>query len=361
MNRLVLLSIVVTALLLVVGGIVTAQSGNGFDLSWSTVDGGGGVSTGGGFTVAGTSGQPEGHGGQTGGRFGLVGGFWGVTLPPGETVGAQPINDSLSLENDRPVTGYDPDDPLTARGVGHEPGSYVDFLDGDALKGARVGVLREPMGRRSEPGTIDFNKVTQVFDKAVSDIGGAGAEIVDPVVIPDLAKLLAKRSEDAEVNEQAFTGYLAGSANPPYGSLSDLMASPLLEQVTKHTRDRLHRSKSPEAHYDSLKARELLMTRLLQVMADHRLDAIVHKAVEHQPTLISDGINPPYVDGKGAPHINTFLVFVPSIVVPAGFTADNLPAGITFLGRPYDDANMIRFAYAYEQETHHRRTPPSTP
>ena len=84
------------------------------------------------------------------------------------------------------------------------------------------------------------------------------------------------------------------------------------------------------------------MTNMLKVMADHRLDAIVHKAVEHQPTLIKDGVNPPYVDQKGAPHINTFLMFVPSIVVPAGFTRDDLPAGITFLGRPYDDARMIR-------------------
>ena len=74
------------------------------------------------------------------------------------------------------------------------------------------------------------------------------------------------------------------------------------------------------------------MINLHKVMADHRLDAIVHKAVEHQPTLIKEGINPPFVDQKGAPHINTFLVYVPSIVVPAGFTSDNLPAGITFLG-----------------------------
>ncbi len=59
-------------------------------------------------------------------------------------------------------------------------------------------------------------------------------------------------------------------------------------------------------------------------MADHQLDAIVHKAVEHQPTLIKDGIAPPFVDQKGAPHLNTFLVFVPTIVVPAGFTRDNL-------------------------------------
>jgi amidase len=96
-------------------------------------------------------------------------------------------------------------------------------------------------------------------------------------------------------------------------------------------------------------------------MADHRLDAIVHKAVEHQPTKIEDGVNPPYTDQKGAPHINTFLATVPSVVVPAGFTADALPAGITFLGRPYADAEMLRLAYAYEQATRHRRPPPTTP
>lgn len=102
------------------------------------------------------------------------------------------------------------------------------------------------------------------------------------------------------------------------------------------------------------------MTNLLKVMADNRVDAIVHKAVEHQPTLLSDGLNPPYVNYKGAPHLNTFLIFVPSVVVPAGFTRDNKPAGIVFLGRPYDDGNMIKLAYAYEQTTHHRRPPACT-
>ncbi len=102
------------------------------------------------------------------------------------------------------------------------------------------------------------------------------------------------------------------------------------------------------------------MTNLLKVMADNQLDAIVHKAVEHQPTLISQGINPPYVNTKGVAHLNTFLIFVPSIVVPAGYTRDNLPAGICFLGRPYDDGTMIKLAYSYEQATQHRRPPAST-
>ena len=59
--------------------------------------------------------------------------------------------------------------------------------------------------------------------------------------------------------------------------------------------------------------------------------------------------------------MSTFLAFVPTITVPAGFTTDNLPAGITFQGRPYSDGTLIKFAYAYEQATHHRKPPSSVP
>ena len=259
------------------------------------------------------------------------------------------------------MVGYDPDDPLTAHGVRHVPKSYTGLLDRNGLKGARIGILRESMSYAADPGAEDFKNVSEVFDRVVGDLKAAGAAIVDPVVIPDLRALLAKRANNSEDEEKAFREYFSASANAPFASRQEAMASPLFAQVHKVARDRWLKVSSKEAYCEYLKARDLLLTRLLKVMADHGLDAIVHKAVEHQPTLIKDGVNPPYVDQKGAPHINTFLVFVPSIVVPAGFTRDNLPAGITFLGRPYDDANMIKFAYAYEQATHHRRAPASTP
>jgi Asp-tRNA(Asn)/Glu-tRNA(Gln) amidotransferase A subunit family amidase len=106
-----------------------------------------------------------------------------------------------------------------------------------------------------------------------------------------------------------------------------------------------------------LKAREQLMTNLLNVMAIHNLDAICIKSVEHQSTYIEDGLNPPFVNHKGAHHLSTFLVFIPSVIVPAGFTSDHQPAGITFLGRPFEDGKMIKLAYAYEQATFHRKPP----
>jgi Asp-tRNA(Asn)/Glu-tRNA(Gln) amidotransferase A subunit family amidase len=257
------------------------------------------------------------------------------------------------------MTGYDEDDPVTARGVGRLPKRLIDFLDKGGLKGARIGVLRDSMGYDAEPGSEDFNRITEVFDNAVSDLKAAGSEIVDPVTIPDLKSLLVKRATNFSDEEESFKVWMTRSKRPPYGSRQEAMSKPEFHKVSKRSRDRWTKLASDEAHYEYLKAREELMTNLLQAMAEHRLDAIVHKAVEHQPTLIKDGVTPPYVDQKGAPHINTFLIYVPSIVVPAGFTRDQLPAGITFLGRPYDDANMIKFAYAYEQATRHRKPPPS--
>jgi Asp-tRNA(Asn)/Glu-tRNA(Gln) amidotransferase A subunit family amidase len=170
---------------------------------------------------------------------------------------------------------------------------------------------------------------------------------------------LAKRAGSFTDEEAAFQNYFGRSKKPPYQSRAEAMQAPEFQMVVKGSRERWARAPSNDAHYEYLKAKEELMTNLLTVMADHKLDAIVHKSVEHQPTLIKDGVNPPFVDQKGAPHINTFLVYVPSVVVPAGFTRDNLPAGITFLGRPYDDANMIKFAFAYEQATQHRKPPAS--
>ena len=50
------------------------------------------------------------------------------------------------------IVGYDPEDPITARGVGQIPDSYTRFLDKNGLQRARIGILRESMGYDAEPG-----------------------------------------------------------------------------------------------------------------------------------------------------------------------------------------------------------------
>jgi Asp-tRNA(Asn)/Glu-tRNA(Gln) amidotransferase A subunit family amidase len=261
------------------------------------------------------------------------------------------------------IVGYDAEDPLTAYGAGHIPASYRQFLDRDGLKGARIGVLREAMGWNSEPESEDFAIVSRSFDQALDELTRAGATLIDPITIPRLNELLAKRSNgSSDGQDRSWDVYFGRSANPPFKSREEMLQSPAYSQVYSRPRTGLRApGRAQPTRLDYLDAREELMTSVLKLMADHELDAIVHKTVEHQPTLIKERFEPPYHDMRGGTNLNTFLIFVPSITVPAGFTSDNLPFGITFLGRPYSDGEMIRLAYGYEQATLHRRPPGSTP
>ena len=256
------------------------------------------------------------------------------------------------------MVGYDPEDPVTALGVGHVPKTYTASLDRNGLKGARIGILREPMGYTTEPDSEDFKTVTAVFDKAVAELKAAGAVVVDPIVIPRLNELLARRGAgDGEAVGDGAAVYFARQTNPKFKTMDDVRKSPDFGKVMR----RPSAGERPGDGLSELAARDELMIQVMKVMADNQLDAIVHKSVEHTPTLIKDGLNPPYVNQKGAPHLNTFLVYVASLAVPAGFTPQGLPVGITFFGRPYSEPTMIKFAYAYEQATNHRRPPATTP
>ncbi|MEM1436715.1 MAG: glutamyl-tRNA amidotransferase, partial [Pseudomonadota bacterium] len=52
---------------------------------------------------------------------------------------------------------------------------------------------------------------------------------------------------------------------------------------------------------------------------------------------------------------------LPAATVPMGFSQGSLPAGLQFLGRPFSEALLLGLAYAYEQQTRHRRSPDAFP
>jgi Asp-tRNA(Asn)/Glu-tRNA(Gln) amidotransferase A subunit family amidase len=263
------------------------------------------------------------------------------------------------------MVGYDPEDPVTALGLGQAPDSYARSLDTNGLKGARIGVLRESIGQQSEPASEDFKKVDAAFEKNVAELRAAGAIVVDPIVIPDLKALLATRASNPDIADVAMKRYLARNPNSPFASREDIARSPDMAKSIPPSKARVWEGPRPVTDLakwgEYLQAREQLLINISKVMADNRLDAIVHKSVEHQPALIKDGINPPYTSAKGVPTLNTFLVYAASMTVPSGFTSDHLPVGMTFFGRPYSEPTLIKLAYSYEQATHHRIPPRTTP
>ena len=145
----------------------------------------------------------------------------------------------------------------------------------------------------SEPDSEDFAKITAVFDRAVGELAAAGATLVDPIEIPNLNELLAKRTGDG--SDAAFKQWAGRGGNFPFASQAEMQAAADAANAKPGRPTSANmRAFDPMAYHEYLVAREELMTNVLKVMADHKLDAIVHKTVEHQPTLISEGINPPY-------------------------------------------------------------------
>jgi Asp-tRNA(Asn)/Glu-tRNA(Gln) amidotransferase A subunit family amidase len=263
------------------------------------------------------------------------------------------------------MVGYDPEDPVTALGYGKVKGSYTQRLRADALRGARIGVLREPIGEFSEPASEDFRKVDLVFSHGIEELKAAGASVIDPIVIPGLKALLSTYYDDPSAFDAALRRYLARNPSSPIKTREDIRRSP--ELAKSITPDKIEDWSHPFRPADMTKlaafeqARQQLMVNLMNVMAANKLDAIVLKSVEHQPNLIEESIKPPYKPTRGMVILNTFLIYTAAITVPAGFTSDDLPVGITFLGGPYTEPTLLPLAYAYEQSSHHRRGPESTP
>jgi amidase len=271
------------------------------------------------------------------------------------------------------MVGYDPEDPITAMGIIHTPKTYTAFLQKDALKTARIGVLRESVGGNSRPDSEDFKLVDAVFQKALDELAAQGALVID-IVVPDLKELMSKRASDPELTAEALRVYLARNPDSEFRNREDINNHPEFPKTFKQIMARERGTSSsggraggpsdpadPARILESMRAREQLMINFAKVMADHNLDAIALKTVEHQPSLIAEATTPPYTSNGGVVSINTFMIYTPIITVPMGYSSGDIPAGISFLGLPYSEPTLIKLAYAYEQATHHRRPPATTP
>jgi Asp-tRNA(Asn)/Glu-tRNA(Gln) amidotransferase A subunit family amidase len=100
-------------------------------------------------------------------------------------------------------------------------------------------------------------------------------------------------------------------------------------------------------------ARRELRRRVLAMMNEHKIDALIFPTWNNPPRRIGDlksphGNNSPFI----APHTGQ-----PAITVPMGFTKSGLPTGLQLLGRPFGERVLLKLAYAYEQATHHRKPP----
>ncbi len=277
------------------------------------------------------------------------------------------------------IAGYDPNDPVTAYSVGRTPSSYMEGLTPGALRGVRIGVLRarrDSAARRpagdsaialadsAARDSIEFAKVRPLFAAAIASLKALGAEIVDSVSVDSRGARFRNNYE----TEEATDRYLAQHPNAPHQTLkSILLAGGVTSERARALIGLVGRSTSEPGFGTLLQNREALRIEVLKLMADKKLDAIIYATYDAPPSVIpADILTRPrafssYGYSRGDNRGLSPTLGWPAITVPMGFTSDSLPVGLEFLGRPFSEAQLLGFVYAYEQGTKHRRPPRTTP
>jgi amidase len=97
------------------------------------------------------------------------------------------------------------------------------------------------------------------------------------------------------------------------------------------------------------------------MLAAQKLDAIVCPTSPRRPALIAAPPQNAAAGGVGSATNIANLTGFPDLIVPAGFTGDALPVGISFFGPAFSEQKLLSLGYSFERATHARSRPVNTP
>jgi amidase len=267
------------------------------------------------------------------------------------------------------MTGVDAADPTTQKSAGKFETDYTKFLKTDALKGARIGIARDFMGADAD---VDW-----VIEAALETMRAAGATIVDvryPKWLVDGKGEFYNAIRYPEFAAQ-IAGYLA-TVGPSYPkNIADLVtrsnqikslrpdgASPNPGRWNLFKREAASGALD-DYRYVSVHEQGLPMVRTVVegIVAAEKLDAIVYPTSPRRPALLSTLPNDGAAGGIASATNIANLSGFPDLIVPAGFTTDDLPVGLSFFGLAFSEPRLLALGYSFEQATHARRLPIHTP
>lgn len=290
------------------------------------------------------------------------------------------------------MAGEDPLDPRTlGSSAKAQPGPYTQYLKVGALQGKRFGVPAFIMngtgipfqGIHSEvPGTVPATERTEArlplrpetraaFLKAIEGLRAAGATVVfDDTILPDSFAETVSHVRTLPYVREGTETFLKAFGPAQYHSPAEYekaVGAPLPATImggvplgggkggTPIAQALLERDPNAEANYYA--PRERALKAYAEVFERLHLDGLVYPATQMPPpdeTMPQDGRL------SEGPHSDTGwvnMIGVPAVVVVGGFYPNGLPFGLEISAKPWKDGDLLGYAYAYEQATHHRRPP----
>jgi Asp-tRNA(Asn)/Glu-tRNA(Gln) amidotransferase A subunit family amidase len=265
------------------------------------------------------------------------------------------------------MAGFDPEDLDTREGLGQYPqGTWARQVAVPDLKKFRIGVLREAMS------ALPPNAEAQaLFDASLEDMRRAGAQILDPVVS---GIDLARQSDSSSIGVWPYEVILAGDVylkrlgpKRPFKTMKEMIMTVGPEKFVDTYVSALSYPPLEEdiGFLRRYRGRQAIRNLVEGLLARYDLDAFVIQYAS-TPPLAKD------VSGAAAPAGGrdsrtlrgggiVSSTGLPGIVLPAGYTKGNLPVGIEFIAKSFDDLRLLQVAYGYEQATRKRKSPQITP
>jgi len=264
------------------------------------------------------------------------------------------------------MTGVDPDDPATAASEGHSRNDYTQYLKVGALKGARIGIARDFMGK--DAGT------DAVVESAIATLKSLGAVIVDPIKYPEYLLQAKQPMYNLLVSSEfkaQITDYLKTTGPQFPKSFDDLVSlandprtnyrSPEKAYALKYTAALALDLNDPV--YLALKNEALTAARagISALFAKHELDAILYPTSPRPVPLIVPDTPPKPVAPTDSATSLANETGCPDLIVPAGMTKEGLPVTISFFGPAWSEPKLLGYGYDFEQASKAIRQPKNTP
>jgi Asp-tRNA(Asn)/Glu-tRNA(Gln) amidotransferase A subunit family amidase len=255
------------------------------------------------------------------------------------------------------MAGYDPADPITAFGRGHQPASFTHLLRADALEGARIGVIMNLFGKEER-----HHEVNTAMDGVIARMERLGATVVR-FELPEYDQLLPVIATDLyearTVTEKYFASLPANAPIKSYGALVAAKTSAV--QKTLETEFAIADGMTSVEYKNRMLNRDKLRLAVANKMASLNLDAILYP---HQKILVVPVSAAEQTERNGPLSNGTGF---PAVTFQAGFSAATataplgVPIGAELLGLDFTEDKLLAYAYALEQAANPRKLPPSTP